>query len=241
MKSITKQIVFFLSMTLMLSSCNMNMLNSVNGNKNVEVADRTVAEDFTKIKVSTGLDLYLSQGTENKITLEADENLHEIIFTKIENGELKIYSDKNIWNAKAKKVYVTVKGLTSIVATSGSNVYTEEELSVENINIVSTSGADIDLNLNANSVISTATSGSDIKLNGTTIQHTCSATSGASIEAYDLTSENVTVNVTSGADINIYASVSLEAKATSGGDIDFKGNPKNVKKSSTSGGSISAK
>ncbi|MEN8835074.1 MAG: head GIN domain-containing protein [Polaribacter sp.] len=241
MKSITKQIVFFLSMTLMLSSCNMNMLNSVNGNKNVEVADRTVAEDFTKIKVSTGLDLYLSQGTENKITLEADENLHEIIFTKIENGELKIYSDKNIWNAKAKKVYVTVKGLTSIVATSGSNVYTEEELSVENINIVSTSGADIDLNLNANSVISTATSGSDIKLNGTTIQHTCSATSGASIEAYDLTSENVTVNVTSGADINIYASVSLEARATSGGDIDFKGNPKNVKKSSTSGGSISAK
>ncbi|MEN8702955.1 MAG: head GIN domain-containing protein [Polaribacter sp.] len=241
MKSITKQIVFFLSMTLMLSSCNMNMLNSVNGNKNVEVADRTVAEDFTKIKVSTGLDLYLSQGTENKITLEADENLHEIIFTKIENGELKIYSDKNIWNAKAKKVYLTVKGLTSIVATSGSNVYTEEELSVENINIVSTSGADIDLNLNANSVISTATSGSDIKLNGTTIQHTCSATSGASIEAYDLTSENVTVNVTSGADINIYASVSLEARATSGGDIDFKGNPKNVKKSSTSGGSISAK
>jgi hypothetical protein len=241
MKSITKQIVFFLSMTLMLSSCNMNMLNSVNGNKNVEVADRTVAEDFTKIKVSTGLDLYLSQGTENKITLEADENLHEIIFSKIENGELKIYSDKNIWNAKAKKVYVTVKGLTSIVATSGSNVYTEEELSVENINIVSTSVADIDLNLNANSVISTATSGSDIKLNGTTIQHTCSATSGASIEAYDLTSENVTVNVTSGADINIYASVSLEAKATSGGDIDFKGNPKNVKKSSTSGGSISAK
>ena len=240
MKSITKQIVFFLSVTLMLSSCNMNMLNSVNGNKNVEVADRTVAEDFTKIKVSTGLDLYLSQGTENKVTLEADENLHEIIFTEVENGELKIYSEKNIWNAKAKKVYVTVKDLTSLVATSGSDVYTEEELSVENINIICTSGADINVELKANSVISTATSGSDIELNGSTINHTSSATSGASIDAYGLRSENVTVNVTSGADINIYASVSLDARATSGGDIDFKGNPRNVKKSSTSGGSISA-
>ena len=151
MKSITKQIVFFLSVTLMLSSCNMNMLNSVNGNKNVEVADRTVTEDFTKIKVSTGLDLYLSQGIENKVTLEADENLHEIIFTEVENGELKIYSEKNIWNAKAKKVYATIKDLTSLVATSGSDVYTEEELSVENINIICTSGADINVELKANS------------------------------------------------------------------------------------------
>ena len=241
MKSITKQIIFFLSLSLMLSSCNMNMLNSVSGNKNVEIADRTVAEDFTKIKVSTGLNLYLSQGNKNKITLEADENLHEIIFTEIENGELKIYSDKNIWNAKAKKVYVTVKDLTSLVATSGSDVYTEEELNMENVNIVSSSVANIDLDLNANSMISIATSGSNIKLNGTTIQHTCSATSGASIEAYDLTSENVTAIVTSDADINIYASVSLDARATSGGNIDFKGNPKNIKKSSTSEGSISSK
>jgi len=240
MKSISKQIVFFLAITLMLSSCNMNMMNSVNGNKNVEVADRTVSEDFTKIKVSTGLDLYLSQGNENKITLEADENLHEIIFTEVENGELKIYSEKNIWNAKAKKVYVTVKDLTSLVATSGADVVTEEELNVKNINVICTSGADIDIELNANSVISTATSGSDIELNGSTIKHTSSATSGASIEAYGLRSENVTVNVTSGADINIYASVNLDARATSGGDIDYKGKPKNVQKSSTSGGSISA-
>ena len=46
---------------------------------------------------------------------------------------------------------------------------------------------------------------------------------------------------TSGADINVYASESLNAKATSGGDVDFRGNPKNVDKKESSGGDISAK
>ena len=228
-------------MTVFLfSSCNMEMFNSINGNNKVEVIDRTVAENFNKIKISTGLDLYLFQGSENKITLEADENLHEIIYTEVENDELKIYAKKNIWNAKAKKVYVTVKDLTSLVATSGADVYTEEKLSVENIKIVCTSGANINVELKANTVISTSTSGADIELKGSTINHTSTATSGASIDAYGLRSENVTVNVTSGADINIYTSVSLDARATSGGNIDYKGKPKNIRKSSNSGGSISA-
>ncbi len=95
--------------------------------------------------------------------------------------------------------------------------------------------------LNANTVQSSATSGSDIELTGNTDQHTSSATSGASIDAYNLLSKNTTVNVTSGADINVYASESIDARATSGGDIDFKGNPKKVNKQSSSGGSISAK
>ena len=52
-------------------------------------------------------------------------------------------------------------------------------------------------------------------------------------------SKNVIVNATSGAGINIYASEKLDAKANSGGDIDFKGNPKSVNKNSSSGGDIS--
>jgi hypothetical protein len=60
------------------------------------------------------------------------------------------------------------------------------------------------------------------------------------LDRYELKSENATVNVTSGASINVFASESINAKATSGGNIDFKGNPKKVDKKSNSGGSISA-
>jgi hypothetical protein len=217
------------------------MFNRVNGNRNVVTADRSTSQKFTKIKVSTGLDLYLSQGTKNKVTLEADENLHDIIITEVNDGVLKIYSEKNIWQAKARKVYVTVKNLEGLTATSGSDVYTEDVLKVETIKVSATSGADIRIALDADTVETSATSGSDIRISGTANNHTSRANSGASIEAYKLISKNATVQVSSGADINIYASESINAKASSGGDIDFKGNPREINKKSSSGGSVSAK
>ncbi len=237
----TKKLFFFLFITTLLSACNANMFNAVSGNKNVITQDRTTKEKFSKIKVSSGLDLYITQGDKQKIVLEADENLHDIIITEVKDGELKIYTEQSIWNAKARKIHVTVTNLELVSATSGSDVYTENTLNVDKINVICTSGADIRMALNANTVQSSATSGSDIELAGNTNQHTSSATSGASIDAYNLLSKNTTVNVTSGADINVYASESIDARATSGGDIDFKGNPKKVNKQSSSGGSISAK
>lgn len=237
----TKKLLFLFVATVVLTSCNASLFNGVQGNKNVLTDNRTPQDNFTKVKVSSGLDLYLSQGTENKVTLEADENLHDIIMTEVRDGELRIYSEKNIWNAKARKIYVTVKDLESIRATSGADVYTDEVLNVQNIYVGATSGADVRIKLNAISVESSASSGSDIRISGTTEKHSTSASSGASIKAYELESENVSASVSSGADIDVFASVSLNASANSGGDIDYKGNPKNVNKNANSGGSISKK
>lgn len=241
MKTSIKTFLSVLFLATILSSCNANMFNSVNGNKNVLTENRSSKADFTKITISTGLDLYITQGSKNEIVVEADENLHDIIFTEINDGVLKIYSEKNIWRAEAKKIHVTVTNLDAITATSGADVYTEEMIKTNAITVIATSGADIRLSLDANSVSTTATSGAGIKIDGIANNHTATATSGASINGYNLESKNATVKVTSGADINIFASENIDAVATSGGDIDFKGNPKKVNKTSTSGGSISAK
>lgn len=237
----TKKLLSILFITMLLSSCNVNMFNRVNGNGNVKIADRSTSENFTKIKVSTGLDLHLSQGSKNKIVVEADENLHDIIMTEVNDGELRIYSEKGIWQATSRKVFVTVTNLEALTATSGADVYANETIKTNTIEINATSGADIRIVIDADNVETNSTSGSDIKIEGIANNHVSSATSGASIDAYGLQSKNATANVTSGADINIYASESLKAYASSGGDIDFKGNPKQIDKKSSSGGSISAK
>jgi len=239
MKIANHKILTLLFVTTLFSSCAVDLFNRVSGNRNVVTEDRSTKEYFTKIKVSTGLDLYVSQGSKNQITVEADENLQDIIVTEVNDGILKIYSEKNIWRAKARKIYVTIKNLEAITATSGSDVYTNETLKVNNLKISATSGADIHISVDADTVKTTA-SGSEIEVSGVSNNHTSKATSGASIDAYQLRSKNVTARVTSGADINVYASESIDAKATSGGDIDFKGSPEKVNKKTSSGGSVSA-
>ncbi|MFT6192905.1 MAG: hypothetical protein ACJAYY_002936 [Paraglaciecola sp.] len=241
MKTSSTKLLTILFIATLFSSCAIDMFNRATGNRNVVTEDRSAKEDFTKIKVSTGLELYISQGLKNQITVEADENLQDIIITEIQDGMLKIYSEKNIWRAKARKIYVTIENLEAIAATSGSDVYANETLKVNNLNISATSGSDINISVDANTVETNATSGSDIEVSGVSNNHISKATSGASIDAYQLQSKNVSAKVTSGADINVYASESIVAKATSGGDIDFMGNPKKVDKKTSSGGSVSAK
>ena len=241
MKTRIQKLIALLIVTTVFAACNANMFNKINGNRNVITTERNTTESFTKIKVSTGLDLYLTQGNSPKIVVEADENLHDIIITEINNGVLRIYAEQGIWQAKARKIHVTVKDLEGLTATSGADVYTKERLKVNDLNVSATSGADIQIEVDANSVETSATSGSDLAISGKANNHKARATSGASIDAYELISKNTTASVTSGADINVYASERITANATSGGDIDFKGNPKNITKKSSSGGSISAK
>ena len=241
MKTTILKLVIIIFLATITTSCGVDMFNKVDGNRNVVIKDRKLNTNFTAIKVSSGLDLYITQGDENSLTVEADENLHDIILTEVENGRLRIYTKKGIWRAKARKIHVTVKNLEELEASSGSDVYSENTILTNTFKVNVSSGADVKIKVNAESVNSTTSSGSDLKIMGTTENHTANASSGSSIDAYNLTSKNVTVNVNSGADINIFASENLNANANSGGDIDYRGNPKVLNKKSSSGGSISAK
>jgi len=239
MKTTIKKLSVVLFLSVFISSCGIDMFNRVDGNRNVVTQKRKVHEDFTKVKVSTGLDLYIRQGDKVSLTVEADENLHDIIITEVDNGRLKIYSEKNIWRAKARKVYLTVTDLEELKVTSGSDAYSENTLKVKDFELSVSSGADANITVDADNITTSASSGADLRVSGKANTHYSSASSGSSIRAFALKSRNVTVKVSSGADINIHASESINAKASSGGDIDYRGNPENVNKKTSSGGSVS--
>ena len=241
MKTKTTKLAFVFLMTVVCTSCVIEAFNGIKGDRNVVTENRKITEDFTAIRTSTGLDVNITQENQNAVTVEADENLQNLIVTEVENGVLKIYSEKNIWSAKSKKVHVSIKTLNSLKASSGSDVRTVKKIQSEEISIGASSGASVRMTVVANSIATNTSSGATIRVSGSADNHAAKASSGSSIKAYDLISKNVIVNVSSGANIDIHASEKIEARASSGGDIDYKGTPKKVLRRSSSGGSISDK
>jgi len=241
MKNSITKIRTLLFIAILFSACNVDLFNKVKGDRNVITQERKTSDAFSEIKVRTGLDLYIEQGPKNKVTVEADKNLHDIIITEVEDGVLKIYSEKNIWRAKAKKVSVTIKDLTFLKATSGSNVAGKGTIKGNEIAITASSGASVRIAVAAKSVVTKSSSGAQIRMEGTTEEHTSSASSGSSIDAYQLISKSAIVKVSSGAAVDLYASEKIDAKATSGGSIHFKGTPQSVVKKEASGGNVSGK
>lgn len=242
MKTTITKLTAILFLAVFTSSCGIDMLNRIEGDRNVITEKRKVDDDFTRVRASNGLDVYITQGSKASITVEADENLHEIIITEVEGSTLKIYTERNIWRAKARKVHITVSSdIEGIKATSGSDVYSEGIIRAKSIDLSTSSGADMRIEVDADHVTSSSSSGSDLRISGKTNSHESNASSGSSISAYNLESKDVSAKVSSGADIAVHATESINARASSGGDIRYKGNPERVNKKSSSGGGISSR
>ena len=210
----------------------------VNGNGNVTTKERIISSSFDQIEVSRGLDVYLTQSDIESLTVQADENLHDIIITKVENNILKIYTDENISYSEAKKVMVSFKNLSKISASSGSAIYSSSIISVDSLDLQTSSGADMDLEVKAKNLHCNASSGGDLKVNGSADTLFAKASSGSNIDARNLSTLTTNASASSGADIVVNVSQELTAKAASGADITYLGNPETINKSNEVSGSI---
>jgi hypothetical protein len=239
MTTLVKIIVATL-ISISLFSCNfeMNLGPGVKGNGDVKTENRTTNQPFTAIKATEGLDIYLTQSDTESIRVEADENLQDIIVTEVIDGVLKIHTKQNIGRCTSKKVMVSFRDISSITSTSGSDVSSTNTITTENLDLESTSGSDMRLDVNTTSLNCKSTSGSDLKLSGKTINFIAEATSGSDIKAEDLIAESSQVKATSGAGITVNTTKELTANATSGADIKYLGNPEVVNKNNSSSGSI---
>jgi len=201
---------------------------------------------FHGISVSSGIDLSLTQKNVEEVIVEANSEDLDKIITKVEDGILKIYiKDKSWlglnWNKERRKVYVSFKTLDKLVVSAGSDVNSASVLKLDKLDLDVSSGSDVKLELDANHLRVNSSSGSDVSLNGKVEVAEITASSGSDITAGDLETKKCSANVSSGSDISIKVTEELKADASSGGDINYSGNPKvkNIKKSS--GGDINGR
>jgi hypothetical protein len=237
-----KRILFLLSLIVpTLLSCQLradNWLKSVSGNGNVTKETRKV-ETFDGIKASAGINVFLFQGNEEKVVVEADENLHDCIKTEVKGSTLHCYIDCNVHFSKEMKVYVNYKMLNKINASSGSDVSGETLLKTELLDINVSSAADVKIEVDAQKVYCDVSSGADALIKGKAQYFQGEASSGADIKASDLVVEECDVKTSSGADIHITVTKKIDASASSGGDISYYGNPEQEQINESSGGDVS--
>ena len=223
-------------LALLSSSCmlDMNFGSGVKGNGEVVEETREVTEDFTAIAASEGLDVFVTQDSEFRIRVEADENVIDLIGTDIRDGKLKVHAIENIGRA-TKKVYVSLPEITALEANSGSDLVGQGLIEADKVQLNASSGADLNVELVADQVEANCSSGADIRLGGSTNLLYADASSGSDIKALDLASKVCRANASSGADIKVQVIEQLTADANSGADIGYTGDPKVETRKSVSG------
>lgn len=215
-----KRIAFVLAFAAIAITAVAGIKNTIEGNQKVTTEERQV-DNFDAVSVSDGIDLYLTQGNENTLTLKADENLMEHIKTEVKNGTLKIYSDKKLRKARALEAHLTFKDLKKISGSAGADIYTENTLKADDMSVNMSSGSDLKMTLEASAAQFDMSSGSDaiVKFDGKNLSINASSGSDFEIEADEL--DNIALDMSSGSDVDLHGSAaSLTVNASSGSDLD---------------------
>ncbi len=232
-------LVLFLSLCLPWS-CYINIPEGITGNGNVTTEEREVPE-FHGLKVSSGIDVFITQNSDVELSLEADENLHDVIKTEVEGGILKIYADKNIRMAKSKKVYLTYKSLDKIHISSAGDVKGQNLLTGDDLDISLSSAGNLNLEVQVNRLKINISSSGDARLSGSTDELDADLSSAGDLYAFDLIAKKGRVTVSSAGDARVNITEDADLRSSSAGDIEYMGNPERINIHTSSAGSIRKK
>jgi hypothetical protein len=233
-----KHITIVLVCLSMTACLNGQIRKTVYGNKKVVTRERQ-ARDFTGVRVSSGIDVYLRQGNRPKLTVEADENLHEYIITENRNGVLHVYTDVNIRSAERKRVYVTIKDIESVETSSAGDVLGETPIRTKTLRLSASSAGSIKLEVYADRIRAGISSSGDITLSGEANVLEAGLSSAGDLNAFNLTVREADITASSAGDAEITVTEKLTARASSAGDINYRGNPRYIDSHSSSAGGIS--
>ena len=223
---------------------------AVMGQKEIVDANAQVrnVKGFHAIKVSTGIQLILTQSNAEAVAVSADTDEHrDKILTVVENGVLRIYYDNDSWKFwrageyKKLKAYVSVINLDGLDASAGASVKIEGTIKGSKLNVDASSGAVLKGDIQFTTVSIDQSSGAVINLSGSVTDLTIDGSSDSVLHGFDLKTDNCTVDTSSGGGEQVTVNKELSVEASSGGYVNYKGEGviKNIKTSS--GGNVSRK
>ncbi len=223
---------------LTLSACN---LHSVKGDGHV-ITRNFNQKGFRDIDASSQLEVRLIQGSEYKISIEAEENIIDLLDVQVSGDKLKIGPKNNVSFSPSHpiRVSITAPEFHDIEGSGACLFSSQGKLSSTADMKIDLSGAcKTQLEIDAPKIDVEASGASDIQLRGRTRDFTVDASGASSIDCFDLMTENTRLDISGGGNAKVYASQTLDVSISGAGDVAYKGKPANIKKDISGAGSIS--
>ena len=208
---------------------------------------------FTKIRVSSAISLYLSQGKQEAVAVSAGDDKYTVrIKTEVRDGVLKIFVENGAWNNwnwgnRSLKAYVTITDIEGLDISGASTVKVADGLNVNNFDlqlsgastlkieggINSSNGGSMNMEISGASNMTTALKAGDIKFNltgasqanveGTATGLNVEASGASDFKGFGLAIENARVDASGASTVNITVTKKLDAQASGASSVGYKG------------------
>ena len=187
--------------------------------------------DFSKIRVYNSPQIYITQGDSQSVVVESEENMFHALQFHIDPFEERLFIDFDetcIDDIDHFKIFITLDTLKEIDLRGGGEVWVQDTMITESLNLLVSGSADINFDLLDANMVTTDISGSgNVRLIGsdTAQSHKIKVSGLGSVFSFEMPCRSVDIEVSGGALIQTSVQDSLNVKITGTCDVYYKGYP----------------
>lgn len=225
---------------LLVAGSAIAQVKRIKGTGYILVQARDASHPFTKISVQQGITLYLKQGAEFGITIEADDNIISHVKTEIKDGQLNVFIDPDviIRSFTAMNVSVATPVITDINVASAARLIGSSPLKVQKLDLVASGAAVVKLEVEGKELGVEASAAAKLELKGQVQHLDLELSSAATLKAWELRVADCEAGVSGAAKAEVYVSDTLEVQLSSAGLLMYDGNPRITKKDVSGRGAL---
>lgn len=191
---------------------------------------------FDKLGLAISANVFINQGSTQKVTVEGQANLIDNLVTEVKDGRWTVKFRDNVRSMESMRIYVTMPNIADLSISGSGDIVAENALSTNDlglhisgsgsIKVPTLQGADVDAHISG--------SGS-VVLGGKAQQLEIHISGSGDVNAINLNTIACQVHVSGSGDCNVDVRESLEVRISGSGDVRFKGQPRLMSKVSGSG------
>jgi len=211
---------------LLISAC---IFSVVRGSGEIDSEERSVSS-FNKVELNGVGTLYITQGDEEKLKVEAERNILPHIESKVRGNTLIIGFEDDKWTQVVQptepiKYFLTLKEVSNIEL-SGAGRVVSEHLEASELRITSSGAGDIEIDtLTADNLIVKLSGAGNCNISGQVIDQRITISGAGNYSAESLQTEITSIHVSGMGTSELWATEELDIEISGAGNVRYYGNP----------------
>jgi hypothetical protein len=209
--------------TLLFASCRKDSICEI-GNKKIERKELFLNE-IHSIKLYGSGNLYISYGQTQKIEVETNKDLFDVINQNVNNGHwdatfkgcVKKYSQLNF--------YVTIPKVDELQIEGSGKIQSNDTFSVEELKLEINGSGKINFKTIAQNLNNTINGSGEITLEGSCNNHSIKIRGSGNLHSYNMESKQTQVKVSGSGDARVNVNQKLNVTIEGSGKVVYKGSP----------------
>jgi hypothetical protein len=210
-----------------------NVPDVIRGSGNVVTEERSVS-DFSRVSLTGAGDVFITQGEEESLIVETDDNLMQYLKTEVKQGTLILgftdaVKNKNVRPTAGIQFNLSVREVAGLELSGAGDIYVTS-LEADRLEILLNGAGNIDIvSLTAEASVVHLNGAGNVELAGQVAEQGIYLNGAGNYRAAELESQTAIVEVNGVGNATVWATDLLDARIPGPGTVEYYGNPQVTK------------